>query len=263
MTEKSNANLKIALFWTVMGVIGILFALPCLIEIISPLLPKNLPIEISQTTLLISALINQTIQNSLLVFFGAWIGLKAAAPIGLNSPLARQLILKEPLKITVSGKQLAIIIGSGVISAVVAIGLDWVVFHPYMPKLIQPIPHIQRWKFFLAAFYGGVTEEILTRLFGMSVLIWGLWRLFEKKKERPSATVFWIGIILASLVFGAGHLPLTAKYWKLTAIVVTRALVLNSVVGIVCGFFYWRLGLEYAMIAHFSADIVLHVFPEQ
>jgi len=45
----------------------------------------------------------------------------------------------------------------------------------------------------------------------------------------------------------------------ITPIVVARALVLNSVVGVLCGYFYWKNGLEAAMIAHGSADVVLHV----
>jgi len=45
----------------------------------------------------------------------------------------------------------------------------------------------------------------------------------------------------------------------LTPLVVLRAVVLNGVVGVACGWLYWRKGLEMAMAAHFSADIVLHV----
>jgi hypothetical protein len=35
--------------------------------------------------------------------------------------------------------------------------------------------------------------------------------------------------------------------------------VLNGIGGIVFGWLYWRNGLESAMTAHFSADIVVHV----
>jgi hypothetical protein len=34
---------------------------------------------------------------------------------------------------------------------------------------------------------------------------------------------------------------------------------LNGVLGVAFGRLYWKKGLESAMIAHFSADIVLHV----
>jgi membrane protease YdiL (CAAX protease family) len=35
--------------------------------------------------------------------------------------------------------------------------------------------------------------------------------------------------------------------------------VLNSLAGLVFGWLYWRRGLKAAMVAHFSADLVLHV----
>jgi membrane protease YdiL (CAAX protease family) len=41
--------------------------------------------------------------------------------------------------------------------------------------------------------------------------------------------------------------------------VILRAVLLNGLGGIVFGYLYWKRGLEAAMIAHFSADIVLHV----
>jgi hypothetical protein len=37
-----------------------------------------------------------------------------------------------------------------------------------------------------------------------------------------------------------------------------RAILLNGVVGVATGYLYWRYGLEAAILAHFSADIVLH-----
>jgi hypothetical protein len=45
----------------------------------------------------------------------------------------------------------------------------------------------------------------------------------------------------------------------LTALVVIRTVVLNGLIGIVCGWLYWKRGLESAMISHFSADLILHV----
>jgi len=41
--------------------------------------------------------------------------------------------------------------------------------------------------------------------------------------------------------------------------VVTRALLLNGIPGLACGYLYVRYGLEAAMLSHFSLDIVLHL----
>jgi len=61
------------------------------------------------------------------------------------------------------------------------------------------------------------------------------------------------------VLFGLGHLPATANILPLTPLVITRAVVLNGVGGVIFGWLYWKRGLESAMVAHFSADLILHV----
>ena len=93
----------------------------------------------------------------------------------------------------------------------------------------------------------------------MSFLAW-LGKFISKTSEgKPTAAVFWIANILAAVLFGLGHLPTTSLLVALTPLVVTRAVILNGLIGIVCGWLYWKRGLESAMVAHFSADLVLHV----
>ena len=65
--------------------------------------------------------------------------------------------------------------------------------------------------------------------------------------------------MLAAVVFGLGHLPATAALLPLTPAVIARAVVLNGIPGVVFGWLFWRRGLEAAMVAHFGADLVLHV----
>jgi membrane protease YdiL (CAAX protease family) len=111
----------------------------------------------------------------------------------------------------------------------------------------------------LASFYGGIAEEILLRLLVMSFFVW-LGHFVSKTIDgKPTAAVIWIANILAAVFFGLGHLPTTAMLVPLTPLVVTRAVVLNGLLGIGFGWLYWKRGLEAAMISHFSADIVLHV----
>jgi membrane protease YdiL (CAAX protease family) len=111
------------------------------------------------------------------------------------------------------------------------------------------------WQKLLAAFYGGITEEILMRLFLMTLLIWIGIKLTKQKK--PSQTIIIISILLAAIIFGLGHLPITASLTKITPIIITRAIILNGIGGIVFGWLFWKKGLEAAMIAHFTTDIFL------
>ncbi|MBT5540343.1 MAG: CPBP family intramembrane metalloprotease [Alphaproteobacteria bacterium] len=110
---------------------------------------------------------------------------------------------------------------------------------------------------FLASFYGGIVEEVTLRFFLMALFLWPL-------KKYGSVGV-WVAILLAAVVFGIGHLPATVQVLGLHSmvdlpiLVVSRALILNGIVGVICGWLYWRKGLEYAIISHFTADLGVHI----
>jgi membrane protease YdiL (CAAX protease family) len=73
--------------------------------------------------------------------------------------------------------------------------------------------------------------------------------------------VFWIANIITTILFGLGHLPaLKNLLGAISRPMVARSLLLNAPVGLVCGWLFWTYGIEAAIIAHFSADIVYHVF---
>jgi hypothetical protein len=64
----------------------------------------------------------------------------------------------------------------------------------------------------------------------------------------------------SAILFGLGHLPATKAIVPLTPMIVVRAVVLKMALpGIAFGWLYWQYGLETAMVAHFSADILLHL----
>ncbi len=106
-------------------------------------------------------------------------------------------------------------------------------------------------------------EEILLRLFVMSGFAWLISLVWKAASTGETTAILWIANILAALLFGAGHLPATAQITKLTPLVLFRAFLLNGLCGVAFGWLYMRYGLESAMVAHFSADIIIHlVWPE-
>jgi membrane protease YdiL (CAAX protease family) len=111
------------------------------------------------------------------------------------------------------------------------------------------------WQTLLAAFYGGITEEIIMRLFLMTFFIWISMKLLRRDKPLQISIV--VSIIIAAIIFGLGHLPITASLTQLTPLIIIRAIVLNGIGGVIFGWLFWKKGLESAMIAHFSADIFL------
>jgi membrane protease YdiL (CAAX protease family) len=144
-----------------------------------------------------------------------------------------------------------------VLAGVLIVGLDVVIFQPRMPEsMIAAGRKATAWHSLLASFYGGINEEILLRLFAVSGIA-----LSRINNGVATELIFWAAIVLAAILFGIGHLPATARLAPLTPLLIVRALLLNGIAGILAGYLYWRYGLETAMIAHFSADIVLHVLP--
>ncbi|MBD0386806.1 MAG: hypothetical protein ICV54_09820 [Nostoc sp. C3-bin3] len=54
-----------------------------------------------------------------------------------------------------------------------------------------------------------ITKEIWMRWGFMSLLVWLGWKLFNQGVALPSHAVYQSAIVLAAVVFGLGHLPLT------------------------------------------------------
>jgi membrane protease YdiL (CAAX protease family) len=208
----------------------------------------------------------QIVQNAILLAITILAGLFFARRVGLGMPILDAATHGEPVADKVRAiLPLSIILG--VVSTLIVLGLEFFYFQPAMMKelgntaaaLNLKTSQPAAWKGFLASFYGGIAEEILLRLFMMSLLIW-LGRFISKTPDgKPTSAVFWTANVLAAVLFGLGHLPATAVLIPLTPLVITRAVVLNGLIGVVCGWLYWKRGLEAAMISHFSADLVLHV----
>jgi membrane protease YdiL (CAAX protease family) len=153
-------------------------------------------------------------------------------------------------------------ISLGVLGAITAKALDAWFFMPNMPGFSSVISQVSGWKAFLASFYGGITEEILSRLFFLTLLAWILSGFSHTKDQRPTKTAMWIAILGSAIVFGLGHLPATLVNNQFSLMILARAIVLNGIPGTIFGYFYWKRGLESSMIAHFSADLVVHaIFP--
>lgn len=104
--------------------------------------------------------------------------------------------------------------------------------------------------------YGGVIEEVMLRLFLMTLIVFVLWKVFDRKHERPSAAIVIAANIIAALLFAAGHLPATAIMIGLSPMILFRCFLLNGGCGLLFGWLYRKYGLRYAMIAHGGTHVV-------
>jgi membrane protease YdiL (CAAX protease family) len=248
------ARIKLALFWAILGGLGVFAVFPYQLEILSPTQLEQL----NQVSLPLPVLAGlSALQTGVLLFVLCWLGLFLGEKLELKSAIANALVNGTEMPKISRGYTLVVVI-TGMFGGLLVLGLDRA-FKPFMPaSRLEMDLGISLWKRFLASIYGGITEELLLRLFLMTLLVWLLARITRSKANIPT-WIFWFGIISTAILFGLGHLPATESIWPLTAIVITRALVLNGVLGLVFGYLYWKAGLEYAMLAHFLADIMLHV----
>ena len=104
--------------------------------------------------------------------------------------------------------------------------------------------------------YGGVIEEVMLRLFMMSLIALLLHKLFWRKQEQTPVAALVLANILAALLFAAGHLPTTAVLMGLTPMIIFRCFLLNGGLGLLFGWLYRKYGLRYAMIAHAGCHVV-------
>ncbi len=261
MIAQKRFNWKIFLVLWIGAILGIIAVLPYTLTLEANTLSRitlQVPLEV--------LLIAQTVQNAILFGIAAAAGLFLAPKIGLGAPILEAFFARLPI-----GDRLKSILAPsivlGVLAGLVIVGLDQFVFGPALqaqlgalssranPASVNP----PAWQGFLASFYGGIDEEILLRLFLLSLLAFLGKFVSHTAAGQPTLVVLWIANILAAVIFGLGHLPATQAILPLTPLVVTRAIVLNGLAGLAFGYLYFTRGFESAMLAHFSGDLILHV----
>ena len=104
--------------------------------------------------------------------------------------------------------------------------------------------------------YGAVIEEVMLRLFMMSLVAFVLHLVFERKRKDVSTGVLVAANIVSALLFAAGHLPANDMMFGLSPVIVVRCFLLNGGFGLAFGWLYRRFGLRYAMIAHGGCHVV-------
>ena len=107
--------------------------------------------------------------------------------------------------------------------------------------------------------YGGIIEEVMMRLFFMSLIAWIIWKVFfrtHSRDELPAGVIIGANII-AALLFAAGHLPATVGlFGELTPMLLFRCFLLNGGFGLIFGWLYRKYGIVCAIISHALFHIV-------
>jgi membrane protease YdiL (CAAX protease family) len=247
---KYSINWKLFFILLIASVIASLLILPYELTLSSALARVFTPV----------ILVEQLIQTIIEFSFAIFIGLYLAKRVGFGLPVLEDWLEGKEIKGYLKSI-LGISIGLGVLAGILIILLNFL-FTPVSSVFLNADNTVPAWQGFLASFYGGIGEEILFRLFVMTLIIWIFFKIKKTAEGKPTTIGIWLAIIISAVIFGLGHLPITGNITIITPIIVARVILLNGVAGIIFGWLYWKKGLESAMISHFSLDIILHViFP--
>jgi hypothetical protein len=213
------------------------------------------PLKIPPTTLAVLSFI----QNLVLGAVTIGVGLFVAHKIGLGAPTIRALVSGHSSTYSLIHTVLYPVI-AGLVIGLVMTTID-LAYLPHWPKpILDAAKNTSLTENFYACFYGGFNEEYLTRLFGLSIVAWLLSHAGHHTSTTPTTWVMWTSIIVMALLFAIGHLPaLKGLVGKVSGLMLSRTLILNIPLGIVCGWLYWKYGIETAIIAHFTSDVIYHV----
>ena len=100
--------------------------------------------------------------------------------------------------------------------------------------------------------YGAVIEEVMLRLFMMSLIAF----ILKKLTRKEGVGILVAANIVSALLFAAGHLPATIMMIGTTPLIIFRCFLLNGGLGLLFGWLYRKYGLRYAMIAHGGCHVI-------
>lgn len=198
------------------------------------------------------------IQPTILMSLAVVVGVTLAPKVGLSAPAAEAAASDGQVSSALKPQVIPGLIG-GVVGGI-AILASWLLWKPFLPlEFVKRAEELNKFLPFLTRLlYGGITEELLLRWGVMSFLVWVAWRLLQRGQDRPRTIYFVSAILISSLVFGIGHLPIASALGVgLTSAIVFYVVIANSVFGLIAGFLYWKKGLEAAIIAHMMAHVVI------
>jgi membrane protease YdiL (CAAX protease family) len=127
----------------------------------------------------------------------------------------------------------------------------------WLNRQIDPTTYPASHLLLLASLKAGIVEELFNRFFLVSLFVWLGNRFSRNREDPPSHLVYWCAIVLAGLFFGWAHVDARlgiphAPYGSLAAL-----MLLSTLLGIAFGWLFWKLGIEWAIIAHFAYDAVI------
>ena len=238
------------------GLAGVLSLLLLDVNALIKILPIPAGTEVPTFTPALKLL--SLIQPAVLLVVAVLVGVALASKVGLSSPVA---------EVAASGGDWVSAFKPQIIPGIVgglAGGISLVLIAAVLKPFLSPevLARLGEYGKVLPLptrlLYGGIIEELLLRWGLMTLLVWAAWRLFQKGRGQPKPAYFVGAILVSTLMFAIGHLPVAFLLFpEPTLALIVFALVGNSAFGLIAGYLYWKKGLESAMIAHALTHVVM------
>lgn len=192
-------------------------------------------------------LVGCAVQSSVYGLIAAFLGYILSVKTGLMKSFRFSWEIVKPVGIT------TVILG-------ILFACDYFVFGNLIPEVAAEYEKgISPAYFFCSLTYGGVVEEILLRLFFMSLVAFLLWKVFARKysKEEIPMWVFVAANVVSAIIFSAGHLPATINlFGHLSPLILLRCFLLNGAFALFFGRWYRKYGIQYAVMGHFGIHLI-------
>ena len=206
-----------------------------------------------------------TLRNAVLLGVATGLGLLVARRIGLGAPYLESWLegAEPPPEPFPSIVRPAIVWAT--VTAAIALAIDAVFHHGLGVTFPAPEIHaridVAVWRSGLASFWAPWGEEILDRLFLLSLVAWlGMLATRVRGDGRGRTAWLWIANAATALFFGWYHIANEAMFAEVVpAIVQLRTVLIIFPVGLAFGWLYFRRGLEAAILSHFVIDLLVHV----
>ena len=242
MKQLIKDNYKFALFLLFFGFVGGIFTALYTLESYSPELLAEAAEQLGSTDLLLVITVCQSVLYSVVL---GLTGKFLAKKVGLwkNLSFEKKSLLTTGMIALLSGAALIL--------------FDVLIFNHFAEVVKESYNAKPTFVYIMAALtYGGVVEEVMLRLFLMSLLSFLMYKLFVKDKAEVPTGIFIVANIITALLFAAGHLPATIAMIGINPAIIIRCFLLNGGVGLCFGYLYRKHGIQYAMLAHAGCHVV-------
>lgn len=208
------------------------------------------------------------LRNFLILAPAAGLGLLVARRIGLGAPYLESWLDGAPRPAEPFSSIVWPAVFWATAGALVAFAVD-AIFR-YGLGVDFPAPEIHAridvawWRSGLASFWAPFAEEILDRLFLLSLIAWLGMKLFrvsgEGRGRRGRMIALWVGNLATALFFAWYHIGNEELFASpVPRLVALRTILIILPVGLAFGWLYIRRGLEAVILSHFVIDVIVHV----